>query len=63
MLVPTISRIMQQMKGYVSKRIGRSIWQARYYDHVIRTQRDYREIWEYIENNPAKWTEDIYFCQ
>ena len=31
------------------------LWQKSYYDHVIRNQQDYNEIWEYIENNPAKW--------
>ncbi len=31
------------------------IWQKSYYDHVIRNQQDYNEIWEYIENNPVKW--------
>ena len=61
MLVPTISRIIQQMKGYVTKQIGHSIWQSRFYDHVIRSVRDYREIWEYINNNPARWAEDKYY--
>ena len=31
------------------------LWQKSYYDHVIRNQQDYNEIWEYIENNPVKW--------
>lgn len=31
------------------------LWQKSYYDHVVRNQQDYDEIWEYIENNPAKW--------
>ncbi len=31
------------------------LWQKSYYDHVIRNQQDYNEVWEYIENNPAKW--------
>ena len=29
-----------------------------YYDHVIRNQQDYNEIWEYIENNPQKWLQN-----
>lgn len=33
------------------------LWQKSYYDHIIRNQSDYNEIWEYIENNPAKWLE------
>lgn len=31
------------------------LWQKSYYDHVIRNQRDYIAVWEYIENNPANW--------
>ena len=31
------------------------LWQKSYYDHVIRNQQDYDEIWQYIQNNPAKW--------
>ena len=61
MLVPTVSRIIQQLKGSVTKRIGHSIWQARFYDHVIRSERDYRDTWLYIDNNPARWTEDEYY--
>jgi len=33
----------------------RKLWQKSYYDHVIRNQQDYNEIWEYINNNPLKW--------
>ncbi len=33
----------------------KKLWQKSYYDHVIRNQQDYNEIWEYIENNPLKW--------
>lgn len=61
MIVPTVSRIIQQLKGAVSKQIGRSIWQSRFYDHIIRTERDYREIYLYIDNNPARWAEDEYY--
>ena len=34
---------------------GEKLFQRSYYDHVIRNQRDYDEIWQYIENNPRKW--------
>ena len=49
---PTISRVMKQFKGSITKQVGRSIWQKSFYDHGIRNQQDYDEIWEYIENNP-----------
>lgn len=52
---PTISRIIKQFKGSVTKQIGYSIWQKSFYDHCIRNQQDYNDIWEYIENNPLKY--------
>lgn len=47
--------VIAGMKRYVSKKCGFSIWQKGFYDHIIRNQEDYNEIWEYIENNPKKW--------
>lgn len=58
MPVPTISTIIQQTKGYVTKQIGRSIWQSRFHDHVVRNQVDYDDIYRYIENNPTQWELD-----
>ena len=52
---PTISRVMKQFKGSITKQVGRPIWQKSFYDHGIRNQRDYNEIWQYIENNPLKY--------
>ena len=52
---PTISRAIKQFKGSLTKQIGRPIWQKSFYDHGIRNQQDYDEIWEYIENNPLKY--------
>ena len=50
-----ISNIVRSIKVLVAKEIGQSIFQRSYYDHVIRNQQYYDEIWEYIENNPRKW--------
>ena len=58
MIAPTISTVVRLMKGTVSKQAGFSVWQKGFYDHVIRNDNDYREIWNYIEGNPGKWTED-----
>lgn len=54
---PTVSTVVGSMKRWVSKQIGRSIWQKSFYEHGIRNQQDYDEIWEYIENNPLKYTQ------
>ena len=53
-----ISSIVRSFKTMVTKRIGKSIWQRFFYDHVIRGQEDYAAVWEYIENNHLKWEED-----
>ena len=39
----------------------RPLWQRSYHEHVIRNEEDYRQIWEYIDTNPAKWAEDRYY--
>lgn len=52
---PTLSRIIKQFKGAITKQIGKSVWQRSFYDHKIRNHEDYLEIWEYIENNPCKY--------
>ncbi len=53
---PTISRVVKQFKGSITKQIGKPIWQKSFYEHTIRNQTDYNEIWDYIENNPLKYT-------
>ena len=58
---PTVSRIIKQFKGKITKQVGFCIWQKSFYDHIIRDEADYFRIWEYIENNPEKWTEDQYY--
>ncbi|MFC1936099.1 transposase [Chloroflexota bacterium] len=37
---------------------GEKFWQRNYYERVIRNEREYNAVWEYIENNPANWRED-----
>ncbi len=39
-----------------------SVWQRSFYEHIIRNENDYLEIWTYIENNPLKWAQDR-FCE
>lgn len=61
MTAPTISRIIKHMKEFVTKKTGRSFWQKTFHDHIIRNEREYQEIWEYIHTNPMKWKEDCFF--
>ena len=61
MIAPTISTVVRLMKGTVSKQAGFAVWQKGFYDHVIRNENDYQDIWNYIEGNPSKWAEDKLF--
>ncbi len=33
-------------------------WQSRYHDHIIRDNKSYEKISEYINSNPANWDSD-----
>jgi len=52
---PTIPTVVGSLKRWVSRQVGKPIWQKSFYEHAIRNQQDYNEIWEYIENNPLKY--------
>ena len=57
----SISNCIRSFKTLVSKQIGVSIWQRSFYDHVIRNDEDYLRVWQYTDDNPAKWAEDKYY--
>ena len=55
-------------KSAVTKKIHETdpelkVWQRSFYDHVIRNQKSYEKIWNYIETNPIKWEEDCFYQQ
>ena len=39
------------------------IWQRGYYEHMIRNDQDYLDVWQYIHQNPARWAEDEYYAE
>ena len=58
MVAPTVSRVVQQFKGFVTKRMGEPVWQKLFFDHVIRNRLDLEEHIKYIEENPLRWQYD-----
>ncbi len=40
------------------KRFERKLWQRNYWEHIIRNDKAYQNISNYIKNNPTKWHED-----
>ena len=58
---PTVSTVINQLKGIITKQVGFPVWQKSYYDHIIRGKKDYLEIWDYIEGNPYRWINDEFY--
>ena len=55
----TISKIIQQFKGIITKELGYSIWQKLFYEHIIRDNEEYIKIKQYIKDNVSNWEDDI----
>jgi len=58
---PTISTIVRHLKAYTTRVVGAPIFQKSFHDHIIRCEKDYQMIWDYIEHNIDKWHEDRYY--
>ncbi len=61
----SISSIVGSYKSAVTKhthRLGFNFaWQTRFYDHIIRDDKSFKKISNYIIHNPANWQEDKLF--
>lgn len=53
----TIGNMIRGIKSSTSAKLGYSIWQRNYYEHIIRNEKEYYKILEYMEYNPLKWLE------
>ena len=58
-----IPHAIATLKRFVNREVRGNIFQRSYYDHVIRDYRDYTRVWEYIDQNPARWQEDKYYTE
>ena len=61
-----LDRAVGYLKMNSSREIHRlypdlEVWQRSYYDHVIRNEDDWRTVAEYIDANPAKWSDDRFY--
>ena len=59
----SLGSFMAGFKASVTSRAGRKlnmtgIWQRNYYEHIIRNERELRNIRWYIRNNPFNWQSD-----
>lgn len=62
-LLPILGDIIGKYKGAVTRKIRKEgfknfQWQSRFYDRIIRDERELRNIRKYINDNPLNW--DLY---
>jgi REP element-mobilizing transposase RayT len=50
----TVRRCKQM--GYIDR-----VFQNSFHDHIIRNEEEYQSVWQYIEGNPEKWTDDCFY--
>ena len=59
----TLPHAISTLKRFVNRDAGYNVWQRSFHDHVVRGEQNYREIWQYIDENPLKWREDSFFIE
>ncbi len=54
----TTHRYMLGVRDKSWPRFEKRLWQRNYYEHVIRNERDYQAVYDYIIANPMNWDKD-----
>jgi len=61
-----LPEIVRGFKTFSARRVnerrggpGIRLWQRNYYEHIIRNEKEWLSIQEYIQHNPVKWEEDV----
>ena len=66
--IKSLSELMGAYKTTVSKKIhllgyAEFKWQRSFHDHIIRDEKSYEKISNYIINNPNSWDQDKFFSR
>ena len=64
---PALGTIVGSYKAAVTRQVNReldnppaTLWQARFHDHIIRNEEDFKKIYDYIQTNPLRWEQDVF---
>lgn len=63
---PTLSDVICAFKSLTVRECNaalshQKLFQASFHDHIIRGEKDYEKIWQYIDSNASKWIEDCFY--
>jgi REP element-mobilizing transposase RayT len=60
-----LPEIMRAFKSFSARRVneylgamGHPLWQRNYYEHVIRDEKEWDRIRQYVDSNPLRWEQD-----
>ena len=56
-----LSKFVSLLKRYCNREYGKNIWQKSFHDHVVRGEKDYQKIWQYIDTNVIRWQKDCFY--
>jgi putative transposase len=74
-IAPTVGNVVGAFKSFSTNEYIRNVkqnnwrtfdnklWQRNYYEHIIRNEKSYYQISEYIQTNPLKWQDDKYYVK
>ncbi len=60
---PPLQNVIGYLKSFTTHKYGKTLWQRSFHDHIIRDEKDYLKIWNYIDTNPQKWGEDCFYTE
>jgi len=72
-IAPTVGDVVEAFKSLSTNDFIRNVkqnnwrtfykklWQRNYFEHIIRNEKFYNQISEYIQTNPLKWQDDKYY--
>ena len=66
--IPDIPTMIGTYKSRVSRLIHeldpqQKVWQRSYHDHVPRNEKSWQAIWQYIDENPFRWENDVMYTE
>ena len=53
--------IIGRLKSFTDNKYDKQLWQRSFHDHIIRNEKDYLKIWNYIDINPQKLNDDCFY--
>ena len=51
----SLQGLIKDFKSVTTRKYGKKLWQKSYYEHIIRNEKEYYQICNYIQQNPLRY--------